>query len=1385
MALTDLINTYKNKLSAGIQQGLSNIQGNVQALSSPTTRNQWVSGVMATPINLGVINKPLNQFVARTTPLVNQPQRLLTEGILSSKARAVPIFESIGQQLGNKQLGQDIGYGVRGALSLTPFQSFGNLTPKLSEFQKQSAPITDRQQFAQSLGQGLYGSALTAPLAGGKTALATTYNVGNNMLAGSTTGALMQGVADLLSGQGLSTKSLKQGALQGLQNSWVLPITNTLTDKAISSFAVKFPSLSKYVGEAATDPFKAGQIKEGFKRVLIQSLAQVPAENTAFTALNQLDDNAKGTFIENWIKNIPGSVAGNILSAGATGSKSTLSNKASREAVTKAFDNTWREWNIPVTMPGQGAKSGQRITAPMWKWKAGLVDDGSMRVYKSDVPKPDLKVEPTNVPQDLLAEARKYGSAEEFLKSKQLDFINKNNPMTDQYHTGIRSTNDIKTFKETLNDPESFVYPDFSKTQAEKAVKNGKITIYSSKPLSDTSAQFVTPSKMNASDYAGGGKIYSKEVNIDDVSWISGDEGQYTGNIKSQLTSLYNQAKVITQQLPQQPTTTLSKPMVETLKPSEIPQSQVKSTVKSVVSVPTVEAQVAKQVSSTPYFNTDRLNVSDTSKAQVTQAVEEAKPAIEKLVGKRLSNKEAIQQANMTAKTLNKAVTRDETKAWEAALLKARQKLAKSAESGVVDKEYLDNLVTVKSLGTDIARKLQSFSIGADPKEVTSKQAILEAVLKVNENTDEVLKAAQGVDFNNLQQATNFYRQFVAPKTSEWLDLLRYNSMLSSPNTHINNFSSNLQGTGIIAPIEKTVTGVVDAVKSAITGAPREYSALEGPAYLKGYIKSVSEARQKFADVMSGKALNENPDLRAIPLGTTGGAKAVEGVLSYPMKLLEASDQFFTTLAKGGIEGAQQLRTAKGLKNKMGASDEAAKRLFRSELGDNQGSYVLDAIDTFANTIQRLKNVDNPVVKTIAKYTFPFVKTPTNVLKQGVEYAPFGITTLPGAKNKTEQLAKAIMGTSIAAGSALLLGTDRITWAEPTDAKKKAAFRAAGMQPYAVKIGNNWVSYTKLHPAIAFNLALVSALKNAEDNKKLDANQVDTVLSGIAKWWQFFADNSMVKNIGDIVNTAQGDVEGAARYLSNYPQQLIPFRALMGWVERLTDPYQRKVDPSGSILEKQLQQIATQIPGLAQTIPARLDTQDKPIENQNRLINAFSPAKVTTEKPEQKQIFQNLVEKSRQTSLINQAKEKMKTEKQDVSTIGGVYLIKQPNGDISTIDISKPIETPKLTGQVELDKKLKSAYNGKITSRINDIVKLYEAGQLDQTTAETKIKELQSKSLKAPKKVSVKKIKAVSLKMPKIKKIKIAKIKIKKPKKYAMKVKTLKSPKIKLTRLTT
>ena len=142
---------------------------------------------------------------------------------------------------------------------------------------------------------------------------------------------------------------------------------------------------------------------------------------------------------------------------------------------------------------------------------------------------------------DLLNSVNPNEVAKEYRrKQKQLERINETNPMLDDYHVGIRGLSDILTMREAIEEARQeaeegdyetlSAYPDITNEMLEDALQSGKITVYSSKPIKD--GNFVTPSRMQAEDYAGDGRVYSKTVSIDDVAWINTDEGQFVKNRK-------------------------------------------------------------------------------------------------------------------------------------------------------------------------------------------------------------------------------------------------------------------------------------------------------------------------------------------------------------------------------------------------------------------------------------------------------------------------------------------------------------------------------------------------------------------------------------------------------------------------------------------------------------------------------------------------------------------------------------------------------------------------------------------------------------------------------------------------------------------------------------
>ena len=110
---------------------------------------------------------------------------------------------------------------------------------------------------------------------------------------------------------------------------------------------------------------------------------------------------------------------------------------------------------------------------------------------------------------------------------EQADLIQKYNPADESlgHHTWIRNADDIANIEEAFNINNFSGTPDFSYSDAQKAIKDGSIKVYSSYPID--LAEFVTPSKMQAKDYAAGGDVFSAEVPINDIAWIDSNEGMY------------------------------------------------------------------------------------------------------------------------------------------------------------------------------------------------------------------------------------------------------------------------------------------------------------------------------------------------------------------------------------------------------------------------------------------------------------------------------------------------------------------------------------------------------------------------------------------------------------------------------------------------------------------------------------------------------------------------------------------------------------------------------------------------------------------------------------------------------------------------------------------
>lgn len=179
-------------------------------------------------------------------------------------------------------------------------------------------------------------------------------------------------------------------------------------------------------------------------------------------------------------------------------------------------------------------------------------------------------------------------SAEQNHKKAQFQLIQQNHPNTSSTeYTWIDSVDDIKTFDEAFAGQQGNVTPDFTAEMIDEARRTGKITVYSSHRFLTRPGTFVTPSKMLAQDYAGGGKVYAKTVDVNDIAWIDEEQGQYAkvapvqqqpGQDSAQERA--GQAAAPTAQTQESGTPRASSPTVQTQTPAQTntPTAQTEST---------------------------------------------------------------------------------------------------------------------------------------------------------------------------------------------------------------------------------------------------------------------------------------------------------------------------------------------------------------------------------------------------------------------------------------------------------------------------------------------------------------------------------------------------------------------------------------------------------------------------------------------------------------------------------------------------------------------------------------------------------------------------------------------------------------------------------------
>jgi hypothetical protein len=443
------------------------------------------------------------------------------------------------------------------------------------------------------------------------------------------------------------------------------------------------------------------------------------------------------------------------------------------------------------------------------------------------------------------------------------------------------------------------------------------------------------------------------------------------------------------------------------------------------------------------------------------------------------------------------------------------------------------------------------------------------------------------------------YRYLQKQKQSSIMDKIRsyyYANILSGVKTHERNFIGNVANIASHLVVHPVGAGI-DVVTSAARGTPRTMRLDEMPTQAAGALAGLERGIRDFAFTMK-EGVSPDALSRSLHTGELGklDIPRVEfaggglNPFNLPGRFLDASDTFFRSVSKNmelyglasttakneGLTGQAFLDRVATLRSAttpegIALRDQAHLFARRSVFQEQPGEAV--------QKIQELVRMFPPLT-----FIIPFIKTPANILRQGIEFSPLG-AAMPafrqGGRAGVQAQARVAVGTAAAGVLAYLAATGRLSGRGPSNAAERNALYEKQWKPNSVKIGDTWVSYQLFQP-VSVQAAIIANLYEQLAESKADEDTIaTTVADTMSRSMNSFLDQSFLSGLFDFVEAIQSVDRSAARVAGRTVSGLVPLSSLQRQIAQGIDPVIRRP----RTVE---QNVLTSIPGLSQSVPPRL-----------------------------------------------------------------------------------------------------------------------------------------------------------------------------------------------------
>lgn len=550
-------------------------------------------------------------------------------------------------------------------------------------------------------------------------------------------------------------------------------------------------------------------------------------------------------------------------------------------------------------------------------------------------------------------------------------------------------------------------------------------------------------------------------------------------------------------------------------------------------------------------------------------------------------------------------------------------------KGGVIKKDKTGNIKVINKNGKDITNKVNLFNLTSDMIEKIVKSA----------NKNEMYK--------NIDLVYEELGQQVPLSTIEKIDSWRYFSMLANPKTHIRNMLGNF-AMGKTQGVKNKLAGAIEDIVGTFNKDMERTKTLR---FTDKKTKQFAKEDVLNPDVQSMMSLNENkynPQSRLQNARKTFKSDMLENTVgrlfNWNDKLLEAEDAI-------GLKSNYK----KALENYLVANKIDVDNITDAQLSKARSYAVEQAkeatfhqANAIATAINQISN-RNKVAKKIKDATLPFVKTPLNVAKAGVEYNPVGLLktiVYDSVKlrkgeitvNKyIDNLAKGLTGTGVAVLGYALADGGILKASGSDDDKKEKYDEELGNQTYSIRIGDKTYSLDWLSP-VGIPLFVGAELKALKDSSVNENNSISTdddekfnqtvksfenLANAMANSMSPMSEMSMISGLTSALKSYEQDSTKmlgtmGANAIKSYVNQFIP--TLLGQIARTTDDYERATTSTKTgVLTKAIDQtklqVMSKIPGLRQNLPVKSDIWGKEKQSDSnistRIINNFiNPATV-------------------------------------------------------------------------------------------------------------------------------------------------------------------------------